>query len=117
MKHSSEWKEIVLGICKNFVNFFTIKIALTNMKCGKSIKNYIHKKSRADRIQGVLATIQFRISYLSISYLKNVETKIYRTISLPVLLYGGENWFLTVWEHRLRVYGLLKRILDLRERK
>ena len=35
---------------------------------------------------------------------KNLEIKIYRTISLPVVLYGCETWLLTMREdHRLRV--------------
>jgi hypothetical protein len=44
---------------------------------------------------------------------KNVKTKIYRTIILPVVLYGCETWSLTLREeHRLRVLEnrLLRRI-------
>jgi hypothetical protein len=37
---------------------------------------------------------------------KNINIKIHRTIILPVVLYGCETWFLTLWnEHRLRVFG------------
>jgi hypothetical protein len=43
---------------------------------------------------------------------KNIKIKIYRTIILPVVLYGGEMWFLKVKEgQRLRVFknsGLMK---------
>jgi hypothetical protein len=36
---------------------------------------------------------------------KNLKIKIYRTIILPVVLYGCENWSLTLREeHRLRVF-------------
>ena len=36
---------------------------------------------------------------------KNLEIKIYRTIILPVVLYGCETWSLTLREeHRLRVF-------------
>ena len=36
---------------------------------------------------------------------KNLKIKIYRTIILPVVLYGCETWLLTLrGEHRLRVF-------------
>jgi hypothetical protein len=36
---------------------------------------------------------------------KNIKIRIYRTIILPVVLYGCETWFLTLREeHRLRVF-------------
>jgi hypothetical protein len=44
---------------------------------------------------------------------KNLKIKIYRTIILPVVLYGCETWSLTLREeHRLRVLGnrLLRRM-------
>jgi len=44
---------------------------------------------------------------------KNLKTKIYRTIILPLVLYGCETWSLTLREeHRLRVFenGVLRRI-------
>jgi hypothetical protein len=43
----------------------------------------------------------------------NVKVKIYKTIILPVVLYGCETWSLTLREeHRLRVFenGILRRI-------
>jgi hypothetical protein len=44
--------------------------------------------------------ILIRISLLS----RNVKVKIYKTIILPVVLYGREMWSLTLREkHRLRV--------------
>jgi hypothetical protein len=37
---------------------------------------------------------------------KNIKTKIYRTIILPVVLYGCETWSLTLGEERrLRVFA------------
>jgi hypothetical protein len=44
---------------------------------------------------------------------QNVKVKIYKTIILPVVLYGCETWSLTLREERrLRVFenGMLKRI-------
>ena len=44
---------------------------------------------------------------------KNLKIKIYRTIILPVVLYGCETWLLTLWEERkLRVFEnmVLRRI-------
>jgi hypothetical protein len=44
---------------------------------------------------------------------KNTKIRIYRTIILPVVLYGRENWSLTLREeHRLRVFEnrVLRRI-------
>jgi len=49
---------------------------------------------------------------------KNLKTKIYRTIMLPVVLYGCETWSLTMREERrLRVFEnrVLRRILGRRE--
>ena len=44
---------------------------------------------------------------------KNLKIKIYRTIILPVVLYGCDTWLLTLREeHRLRVFenGVWRRI-------
>jgi hypothetical protein len=36
---------------------------------------------------------------------RDVKVKIYKTIILPVVVYGCETWSLTLWEeHRLRVF-------------
>ena len=36
---------------------------------------------------------------------KNLKIKIYRTVILPVVLYGCETWSLTLWkERKLRVF-------------
>ena len=36
---------------------------------------------------------------------KNLKIKIYETIILPVVLYGCEEWSLTLWEDRRRIFG------------
>jgi hypothetical protein len=43
---------------------------------------------------------------------KNLKMRIYKTIILPVILYGCETWSLTLKEHRLRVFEnrVLRRI-------
>jgi len=55
---------------------------------------------------------------LSSSWLsKNLKNKIYRTIILPVVLFGCETWSLTLREkRRLRVFenGVLRRIFGLK---
>jgi hypothetical protein len=51
---------------------------------------------------------------------RDVKVKIYKTIILPVVLYGCETWSLTLREeHRLRVFEnrVLRRIFDLRGRQ
>jgi hypothetical protein len=52
----------------------------------------------------MLATIRFRV--LSSRLLsRNVKVKMYKTIILPVVLYGCETWSLTLRkEHRLTVF-------------
>jgi hypothetical protein len=52
----------------------------------------------------MLATIWSRVFCLSSLLPRNVKVKIYKTIILPVVLYGCETWSLTLRkEHRLRV--------------
>jgi hypothetical protein len=48
---------------------------------------------------------------------KNIKIRIYKTIILPVVLYGCKTWSLTLREiHRLRVFenSVLRRIFGLR---
>jgi hypothetical protein len=52
-------------------------------------------------------------SFVFTSHIKNLKIKIYKTVLLPVLLYGCETWSLTLREeHRLRVFKnrVLRRI-------
>ena len=52
----------------------------------------------------MLAIIQCRI-FVSQFAIKNLNIKIYRTVVLPVVLYGCETWLLTLREERrLRVF-------------
>jgi hypothetical protein len=49
---------------------------------------------------------------------KNVKVRLYKTIILPVVLYGSETWSLTLREeHRLRVFKnrVLRRIFGLKK--
>jgi hypothetical protein len=65
----------------------------------------------------MLAIIQSRIFCLPI---KKPKIKIYKTVILPVVLYGCKTWPLTLWEeHRLRVFEnrMLKKIFGPKRRK
>jgi hypothetical protein len=53
----------------------------------------------------MLAIIQSKIFCLHVLYQKNLKIKIYKTVILPVVLYGCETWSLTLGEeHKLRVF-------------
>ena len=58
----------------------------------------------------MLAVIRCRIFCLPVCYPKNLKIKIYRTIILPVVLYGCETWSLTLMEER-RLRILENRVL------
>jgi hypothetical protein len=61
----------------------------------------------------MLATIQFRTFCLPVCCQKNLTIRIYKTIILPVVLYGCETWSLTLREeHRLKAFEnrVLRRI-------
>jgi hypothetical protein len=46
-----------------------------------------------------------KLGYVMFVSIKNVKVRIYKTIILPVVLYGCETWSLTVREeHKLRVF-------------
>jgi hypothetical protein len=52
----------------------------------------------------MLAIIRCRMFVFQVA-IQNLKIKIYRTIILPVVLYGCETWSLTLWEERrLRVF-------------
>jgi hypothetical protein len=52
----------------------------------------------------MLATISVQNLLSSHLLSKNVKIRRYKTIILPMVLYGCETWSLTLWEeHRLRV--------------
>jgi hypothetical protein len=63
----------------------------------------------------MFAIIQSKIFCLPVSYQKNLKIKIYKTVILPVVLYGCETWSLTLTEeHRLRVFEnrVLRKIFE-----
>jgi len=76
---------------------------------------YMYKKLRANRSQGNACYLSVQ-NLLSSSLLsKNLKIKIYRTIILPVVLYGCKTWSVTLREEcRLRVFEnrVLRRIFD-----
>jgi hypothetical protein len=78
---------------------------LTNQNC-------IHEeKSRLNSGNACYHSVQSLLSSGLLS--RNVKVKIYKTIILPVVLYGCETWSLTLREeHRLREFenGVLRRI-------
>ena len=68
-------------------------------------------KSRLKLGNACYYSVQNLLSSILLS--KNLKIKIYRTIILPVVLYGCETWSLTLREeHRLRVFEnrVLRRI-------
>jgi hypothetical protein len=69
-------------------------------------QNDIHDeiKSRLNSVNACSCSVQNHFSSHLIS--KNLKSKIYKTVILPVVLYGCETWSLTLGEeHRLRVFG------------
>jgi hypothetical protein len=61
----------------------------------------------------MLVTIRSRTTSLLVCCQKNLKIRIYKTIILPVVLYGCETWSWTLREeHRLRVFEnrVLRRI-------
>jgi hypothetical protein len=76
-------------------------------------QNCIHEEIKSRLISGKACyhSVQSVLSSRLLS--RNVKVKIYKTIILPVVLYGCETWSLTLRkEHRLRVFEnrVLRRI-------
>jgi hypothetical protein len=60
-------------------------------------------KSRLNSSNAFYQSVQELLSSCLLS--KNVRIRFYKTIILPVVLYGCETWSLTLWEeHRLRIF-------------
>jgi hypothetical protein len=92
---------------ENVAKFKYLVMTLTN-------QNDIHDeiKSRLNSGNACYYSIQNLSSSCLIS--KNLKIKIYKTVILPVVLYGCETWSLTLREeHRLRVFEnrVVRRIL------
>jgi hypothetical protein len=71
----------------------------------EGIKSRLNSRNACYR--SVQSLLPSRLKY------RNVKVKIYKTIILPVVLYGCETWFVTLREeHRLRVFEnrVLRRI-------
>jgi len=68
-------------------------------------KNSIQEEIKCRLKSGNACIIQCIIFLSSSSLSKNIKIKIYRTIILPVVLYGCETWSLTMREeHMPRVF-------------
>jgi hypothetical protein len=81
-------------------------------------QNDIHDeiKSRLNSVNACYYSVKNLLS--SGLILKNLNIKIYKTVILPVVLYGCETWSLTLRaEHRLRVFENRVLIFDLKGRK
>ena len=86
--------------CRDILNFWKVG----TVKMGKNLKNQnsLHEEIKL-KLKPLLS---FDTDLLSSSLLsKNLKIKIYRTVILPVILYGCETWSLTLREKsRLRVF-------------
>jgi hypothetical protein len=79
--------------------------------------NFIHEEIKRRLNSGIGCYHSVRCLLSSGLLSRNIKVKIYKTIILPVVLYGCETWSLTLREeHRLRVFEnrILRRILGLR---
>jgi hypothetical protein len=97
---------------ENVATFKSLGTTLTNQK---DIHDEI--KSRLNSGNTCYYSVQNLLSSRLIS--KNMKIKIYKTVLLPVVLYGCETWSLTLGEeHRLRVFeNRVLRIFCLKWRK
>jgi hypothetical protein len=91
----------------NLVNFVVVAyvIIVIGFNFGDTNQNNIRDeiKSRLNSRNACYYSVQNLLSSRLIS--KNLKIKIYKTVIVPVVLYGCETWSLTLGEeHRLRVF-------------
>jgi hypothetical protein len=118
VQHSSSAITILFiqGYYKRFENVEQFKYLGTTITNRNLIQEEI--KRRLNSGNACYHSVQNLLSSRLLS--KNIKTRIYKTIILPVVLYGCETWSLTLREERrLRVFEdrVLRRILDQREMK
>jgi hypothetical protein len=91
-----------IGIANEwYENVAKFKYLRTKLKNQNDVHDEI--KSRLNSGNACYHSVQNLLSFCHIS--KNLKLEIYKTIILPVILYGCETWSLTLGEeHRLRVF-------------
>ena len=106
----------MMFICRHIPNdtIYTIlyNTCLITVATYINFENILDIKSRSKAGNSCHYSVQTLLSSRLLS--KDLKIKIYKTIILPVVLYGCEAWSLTLREeHRLRVFKnrILKRIL------
>jgi hypothetical protein len=86
---------------------------MAKFKYLRTDQNCIHEEIRADQIRGLPAYNSVQSLLSSHLLYRNAKVRIYKTIILPFVLYGCQNWSLTLREeHRLAVFEnrVLRRI-------
>jgi hypothetical protein len=76
-------------------------------------QNYLHEEIKNKLNSGNAGYYSVQSAMSSCLLSRNIKVKIYKTIILPVVLYGCETWSVTLREeHRLRVFEnrVLRRI-------